>query len=597
MLLVSFRFNTGANTTVDMFRNLTFCWCALLLPLLLMACRPDQKLPANEVRIRLAAEPDRLNPILARNGYSWQLIEQLFQPLMQFDPESLELKPVLIRSAPERRVIGEGPHRGGLAYTFEIRPEARWDNGEPVLASDYIFTLKCIFNPRLPNFHRAFLDFIKAVETDSLNPKRFTVITDEPYFLSEGVCSNFEVYPEYAYDPDSLLRVFDLQDLADPDQAAELKTDSRLGEFAQQFQATSTDPAKVVGSGPYRLVEWQQGQNLILEQKKDWWGASLADPMLGTFPERLYYSVIPDAQAAISLLRSEKIDVMADVPGRQFTELQQNSTLSEQYQWLNPAQLQYYYVALNRKNSKLEDRRVRRALAHLLPTSTIIDQVMYGLAKPTIGPFPIESAYYNDQLVPVAFQPDTARQLLARAGWKDSNANGLFDKVIDGRLVELELDLDISTGSETGKQVGLLFQESARKAGVGINLRTMEFSQLSDRLRGGTFEMSYSARVSRPGESDPSQTWHTPNEYSGRNNYSGFGNAESDALIDSLRRSLDRDQRHVYYRRLQEMIYEDQPVLFVFVPQGRLAIHRRFVAEASQRRPGFFPERFRLKDQ
>ncbi len=581
-----------------MFRTCCAPIILLLSVLLFSACRTEvSPPPPEEIRLRLAGDPDAIHPLLARNGYSWQLIEQIFQPLRQFDPESLELAPVLVTGPPERRDWTEGAYKEGIALTYEIRKEARWDNGSPILASDYAFTLKCIFNPLIPNGFWGYLDFIKALEIDEDNPRRFTVFCDRPYFLAEVASSNFEIYPEYAYDADSLLHNFDIAQFLVAEEREKLKTVAAIDSFAQHFRAAkySHDPSLIEGSGPYELKEWIPGQSLVLEKKKDWWGNGLADSMLVANADRMRYSVVPDITAAISLFKGEQLDVLADIPGRQFAEFQDASLLKDRYDWHQPAQLLYYYIALNRKNPKLEDQRVRRALAHVLDLPKIIEQVMYGFAETTIGPFSPQSPYYRSDLQPISFDLERAGQLLAAAGWSDTNGNGVVDKRINGVLQELNLQLDVSTGSATGKQVGLIFQENARKVGIAVELRLMEFSQLSASLRKEDFEMSYSARGARPGESDPTQDWYADKSKGGISNYSNFGNATSDALIDALRSSADQSERFEYYRQLQEMIYEDQAVLFVFIPRNRIAIDKKYSASVSQRRPGYFPERFKLK--
>ena len=166
--------------------------------------------------------------------------------------------------------------------------------------------------------------------------------------------------------------------------------------------------------------------------------------------------------------------------------------------------------------------------------------------------------------------------------------------MIRGRREEMTLRLDITVGNNRARKVGLMFQENARKVGIDIELQAMEFSKLSDRLKSRQFEMSYSRRGYAPGEVDPSQTWYTGQNEGGVTNYSGFGDAQSDALIDSLRASLDKNERKELYQQLQALIYADQPVLFVAVPQSRIAIHRRFEAHPSSLWPGYFPERFQL---
>ena len=578
------------------------CFVSIFLWGLLMIggwrCSGDRPALPDALRIRLAGEPDGLHPLLARSTYSWQLIDLLFQPLLQFDPESLDLVPVLAVASPEVRPWNDAATTG-LAYTFEIREAARWDDGTAILASDYVFTLKCIFNPLISNIFRSYLDFIRAVEVDPDNPRRFTVFCAGDYFLARVATANFEVYPASAYDPEGLLAAIPLADFLSEATAAALGDRPEVQRFAEQFVAPERrrEAAVIRGSGPYRLVGGEAGERVRLTKKSNWWGDALRLPQLAAYPEHLHYRIVPEVRTAIAQLKGEELDVLSNIPGRLYGEYREATGWAEGYDWYEVPQLSYYYIALNRKKTKLEERSVRRALALVLNPTELIEQVMYGSAVPTIGPFPPSSAYYHPDLKPLDYAPERARRLLAEAGWEDRDADGIVEKDIDGRREELRLTLDISTGSTTGEAVGLRFREAARQIGIAIDLRRTGFAALAERLRNGTFEMSYLARFNRPGEVDPQQDWYADRQRGGRSNYSGFGDAASDALIDSLRHCPDPERRRRYYHRLQALIYDDQPVLFVAVPQNCIAVHRRFRPLISRRSPNYFPARFVPQNQ
>ncbi len=576
-----------------------FCFLIILIGLLAASCQTEVPKNDDVIRARLAGEPEGLIPLLVRTGYSGQLVKQLFQPLMEFDSESLQLSPVLAVGPPEKEVLTTGPFQGGVAYTYEIRGNARWGNGTPVLASDYVFTFKNIFNPHLRSSFRSYLGFFKDVKIDANNPRKFTVFIDQQYFMAEVILGNIELMPEYFYDPQKRLRSFEFAQLTDvrEEEQEVLKKNESLKELAKSIQEShrAQNFRLISGSGPYRVVEWEVGQYIQLEKKEDWWGEEEKGKQFVANPKSIRYAILPDPSAAISLLKAGDLDVMSGIPPRQFIELQKDGYLAENYRWSSLPQLSYISIALNRKNPKLEELKVRRALAHILPIDKIIEEAMYGLAKKTIGPFSPESPYYNKQLSPVTFHLDSARHLLKEAGWLDSNGNGIVDKKINGQLVEMTLLLDRSVNKEESKSIALMFRENARKVGIDIQIQSLEFSKLSDRLNSGVFEMTYSRRSYAPGEVDPSGTWYAGKGYGRSSNYSNFGNAASDQLIDELRRSLDQEERYDKYRVLQALIYKDQPVLFIAVPKSNIAIHRRFDAKPSQRWPGYFPEQFVLK--
>ena len=128
-----------------------------LLPILgllvFSACKPDQALiqfkhTNNTVYVRLQGEPDKLNPLVTTNGYSRIVYERFFQSPLTFDPKTLEMVPLLAKSRPEIKAITQGPYAGGISYTFELIPNAKWDNGQSVTAEDVVFTFKAIFNPK-----------------------------------------------------------------------------------------------------------------------------------------------------------------------------------------------------------------------------------------------------------------------------------------------------------------------------------------------------------------------------------------------------------------------------------------------------------------
>ena len=245
-----------------------------LLLLLCFACvEPEISRPENVVTVRLPAEPERLNPILSTSGYASQVERHIFMPLLQFDEQSLELSPMLAKSRPVIEEIKTGKYQGGLALTFEIRPEAVWDDGTPVTAEDYIFTFKAVLNPEVasPGF-RAYLDFLKDIQVDPGNPKKFTVYTDRKYILTEAALGNTEVYPKHLYDPEGIMDNYSVLQLTDQDALkALLARDTLLKSFAETFNSPkySREKGFINGCAAYELEEWGRDERIVLKRKKN----------------------------------------------------------------------------------------------------------------------------------------------------------------------------------------------------------------------------------------------------------------------------------------------------------------------------------------
>lgn len=572
------------------------------LLLIFAACKRDgendQLKEGFEVTVRLPSEPDRLNPLTYSSAYALQVFELTHQPLMNFNPHTLQLDPVLIKAAPQSADIEQGPWAGGVAYQFEILEAARWDNGQPITGYDVAFSLKALFNPHVQAQRlRPYLEMVREVQVDADNPRRFTVLTDQKYILGEAAVSNVTVLPEYAYDPDSLMRGYALAELTDPVQTARWENDTTLIRFAEAFNgaAFAREPKYVVGSGPYRLVEWVSGERLVLEKKENWWGDALADryPMLLARPTRILFKVIADASAAALALRSEGFDVSAQMDVQDFLSLREDPDVVARYNFFTPPTNIYYFIYLNMRNPKLSDRRVRRALAHLVDVDAIIEKAFDGLGIRTNGPIHPDKEYYDASLPLIAYDPERARTLLAEAGWSDSNGDGIVDKDIDGRRVEMVLQFTINTGSKFAEELALMVQEQARRGGVAIEVRPREVSALRQALVQRDFELAAGAFAADPVlYDDLKQLYHSASDRPDGFNRFGIHSDELDQVLDQIQVTLDKERLFALYKKMQRIIYEEQPQIFLFIPQERVVIHKRIEAEATARKPGYYVPHF-----
>jgi len=120
---------------------------------------------ATTVTLRQSAEPAGLNPVLVLDGSSIQVCTYMFPLLLEYDPFTLELNPIIAKSRPQVEEITTGERAGWTKYTYEIQDAAVWDDGLPVTGADYAFTLKAIFNPHVAAApYRGYMNLIKDVE-------------------------------------------------------------------------------------------------------------------------------------------------------------------------------------------------------------------------------------------------------------------------------------------------------------------------------------------------------------------------------------------------------------------------------------------------
>jgi peptide/nickel transport system substrate-binding protein len=325
-------------------------------------------------------------------------------------------------------------------------------------------------------------------------------------------------------------------------------------------------------------VEWVDDQRVVLARKENWWGAKLAgqNPLLAAYPDTIIFIPIPDQTAAFTAIKDGSVDVAAELDSKQFVELRETGFVKDDYNFFSPPTYVYFYTALNNRHPKLSDKRVRRALAHCMDMDAVIKDLYDGLAERQVGPFFPDKSYFDQRLKPIGMNLDSARQLLADAGWKDTNNNGIVDKVIDGKLQELKLQYLYSPTSNYETNYTELFKNNAQKAGIEIERIPLESNVVGERLRNGDYEVAGRGARGLPVQDDPRQLWHTDSAQPGGSNYSRFGNAASDALIESIATAPDEATRAKLYQQFQQLIYDEQPVIFQLCPMGKIVVNKRF---------------------
>ncbi|NNE26879.1 MAG: hypothetical protein HKN09_08550, partial [Saprospiraceae bacterium] len=171
--------------------------------------------------------------------------------------------------------------------------------------------------------------------------------------------------------------------------------------------------------------------------------------------------------------------------------------------------------------------------------------------------------------------------------------NGTVDKVVDGQLQELSLDLLI-TGSPLSKNLALLFQESAKDAGVEINIVQKKSSLMrSENFSTYNYDMAMTAIGQDAAPDDPYSRWHSDNAKPGTQNNSGYSNPRSDALIEKIRTTTDENERKHFYMQLQEEMHRDQPVIFLYSPLKKIIIRKSLDAQTTAKRPGYLANTFK----
>lgn len=559
-------------------------------------CKTDNS-KGNEITISIAAEPSQLNIISGiRNGYTRQVVERnIFGYLGDLDITKNQFTCFLAKKAPEVNTITEGKFKGALSFTYDILDEAQWDNGTPVTAADMEFTIKTILNPKVDGATwRGFVDFIGDIQIDTANPKRFTIISKTPFFLAQETMNNVPILPMYHYDPKGLMKTFSVSDLNDKAKLVSLANEPKIDEFAKDFNTLyGRDKDKVVGCGPYSLESWEAGQRLVLKKKANWWGDKLAttNPMLRAYPERLIYKFSASTQSILTELKSGNLDVMATIPPNDYDALEKDDKFKKDFTLKMIPTGRSLFLMFNTLNPKFSDKKVRQAIAHAIDVDEIIKTLMPNAAvRMNTLVLPIK-AYHRKDLSFIPLDIAKAKQLLGEANWKDSNGNGIVDKMINGKLTELTFSLLMSNKVPL-PDMAVLMQNTLKQAGVGVEIITKDFNLIQEDVKKKNFELAIQSQNGNTGSDSFEQKWHSKQG----SNDSGFGNPTLDKLIEQINITLDEKTRYELYNKFQGIIYDEMPIIMLTNSKERLAVSKRFEdIETSPNSPHYMERAFKVK--
>lgn len=593
-------------------RNIRFSLgflCAACLIFASYSCNPDSA-PAKDnktptpkvkkdftVRALLRGNTDGLNVLLAQSAISTEVLDpNVHCGLLDMNPKTFELRPFLAKAQPEIKELDSDR----MSIIYEIREEAVWDNGSPITAEDYAFTIKAIKNPKTNAVtNRTFVEFIEEINIDPNNLKKFTIICNKRYLLAKVATGTMPLLPSYFYDAQGLMADFTIAELNDPANMDRLSKDPRIVDFANDFNENYNHvPEKIVGAGPYQVTEIVNGQHVKLVRKKDWWGDKVEVEYIAAYPSKIHFKIIGDDNNALLSLKEQELDVMTYIPADKFLELKKNERAIKNFNFYTPDAFGYRYIGMNMSKPTLSDVRVRKALAHLVDKKYLVEEVSSGLATAVNGPVSHLKKSYNKNIPTVDFSIEKANALLDEAGWIDSDGDNIRDKVVGGKRLSLSLKFLYPQGKQLYKDIGQVFKDEAARAGIEIIMISREGAIMIEDLKKREFDLNCLGWSQSPIPDDFKQIWHTAsNTYEG-NNLVGFGNEESDKLIDEIRVTLDEEKRNKLYGRFQEVVAEQQPYVFLFSPKSCTAISKRFKnAEAVSLRPGYFVRYFQLADE
>lgn len=530
----------------------------------------------NTVIYQWIAEPDLLHPT---NGISFQKTEvflytQMFLVIIDF--RTLQLIPNLVKALPEISP-------DGLRVTFELRTGPKWDNGEALSVDDVIFTAKaskCPFTDN-PNF-KPYWDNLKSIEKDSVNPLKFTAVMKQPYMHNVAFWGDYPLMQCKYYDPGNVLAKFSFEQFDDP--KSKLENNKELKNWVNEFNSAKygRDVNYLKGLGPYKVASWEAGQTLTLVRKENYWGNADHSIYESSYSEKIIFKVNRDANSQVLEFKSQADDASTTVSTKTLVDLQSDSSFNDNYNSMFTDSYNYSYIGMNMKPDGLKhkklftDKNVRRAIALLMPIDDMNRILNKGKNKRSVGPVSFLKPDFNKNLKPLPNDIEQAKKLLSDAGWKDSDGDNILDKIIDGEKVKMEFTFNYLNTQVEWKDMATMVADAFSKSGIKANLNPLDYPVFIGNSRSHDFDMILASWGQSSTPEDFTQIWHTSSWTSSGSNFTGFGNTMTDALIDSVKTTLNDSLRNEMSKRFQQIVYDEQPYVFLFATLRRNIIHKRF---------------------
>ena len=504
----------------------------MLLAMTVLACGPQTpgRAPAGSAAAAPAygdimvegsiGDASNLIPLLASDSTSHEIAGLIFNGLIKYDKDI--------------RIVGDLAEsweisKDGLVITFHLRKGVRWHDGRPFTAADVLYTYQVTVDPKTPTAYAG--DFLKVKKAEALDDWTFRATYDKP-FAPALMRWSVGILPKHLL-------------------AGKEITTSPLGR-------------RPIGTGPYKFKEWVTGQKIVLVSNPDYFEGR---PYIDGYILR----IIPDTATMFLELRANGIDRMGLTP-LQFTRQTENNLFRENFNKYRYLSFAYTYMGYNLKNPLFADKRVRQAIAHAVNRVEIIDGVLLGLGKPATGPYKPGTWAYNPDVRAYPYDPAKAKALLAEAGWKDLNGDGVLEK--DGRPFAFEIITN--QGNEIRAKCAEIIQRRLSEVGIKVKIRVVEWAAfVKDFINKRKFDATILGWTI-PMEPDLYDVWHSSKTGPEELNFISYKNAEVDALIEKGRETFDQSVRKRCYDRIQEILAEEQPYLFLYVPDALPIIHARF---------------------
>ncbi len=317
---------------------------------------------------------------------------------------------------------------------------------------------------------------------------------------------------------------------------------------------------KAIGTGPYTFVGWEPSVHIELARNAHYFGETPAF-------DRVFILIVKDQNAWIRKLKMHEVDIMYLQPEQYRTAVMEGKGPllgQKNIETKRMSTLSYTYIAYNQNTPFFSDKRVRQAMTLSFDRVGMIKNIFYDLYHEVSGPFAKEMPCYDQTIAPMPYDLELAKKKLDTAGWKDTDGDGIRDKVIDGKKIPFAFTLTIYGSSDEYATVANVWREALLQIGVRMDPRPLEWSTMLKKVEEREFD-AYTSAWAMDWDVDLMQIWHSSEaDKPQSSNRIGFKNKEADRIAEALRAEMDPTKRVALCHEFHKLAHEEQPYTFFY---------------------------------
>ncbi len=531
---------------------LRFVFAVLLISVFAHPCFSNEGKYGGQIVLYTSSDPKTFNDIVAQETSSSAVTSLLFEGLTSIDPVSLKPIPHLAKSwetSPD-----------GLSWIFHLRDDVEWFDGVKFSADDVVFTFnELIYNDKIPSSSRDVFTVegkvFKVEKIDDLTVKFTLPVKFAPFLSGMGQA----ILPKHC-----------------------LEARVKEGSFSFTW-GIDTKPQDIVGTGPFKLVQYRLGERLVFERNAKYWRKSKEGEAL-PYLDQIIMLIIPNPDTAILKFMDGQLDYLA-VKGTDYPLLKPQESIKKFTIYKAGANFGSNFVVFNLnpqacpKARWFSDLRFRQAVAHAIDKAQIIDIVNNGFGLPQDGPMSPSSGYfYNSDVVKYDYDLSKAKALLAEAGFMDRNGDGNLEDA-KGEIVEFNLYTNASADDRV--QMATMIRQDLAQLGMKVNFLPLEFNSLVAKLT-STFEWE-AVILGLTGGIEPhfgKNVWHSsgglhmwhPKQKAAATEWE----KRIDAIYDAGVQELDEVKRKALYDEAQLIASQQVPLIYTVLGLNMYAIRNKF---------------------